>query len=285
MPMETPYYFVRLKRPPDAELESHSLDTLPAHRQRVLLWRVARKWARNQLEAWMPEVTSRPCRPRPYEDAWYEKAVPGDDGLFHLWHSEQGMVCGDGSEGMPGPWLHRKKFNWKDFNGRRKRRTYEVHTYRAGSMVQAPLAHPDFHCWRACSSWPEWLDLRKPRARARWWFVERLGLGCAVCGGVGVANIDHDPFTGLVRGMLCDTCNNEIDLCPHASGCRWADYLNDPPAGYLQAEYPGLGEKYRRTLERLEAAVEEWDPDLFADLRCRNERRRWQEKRCFTSDC
>ncbi|QVJ00369.1 hypothetical protein KGD82_16545 [Nocardiopsis eucommiae] len=113
------------------------------------------------------------------------------------------------------------------------------------------------------------MGANKPYTRARWGFVQKLGRGCAVCGGSGVGVMDHDPFTGWVRGLLCDHCNNSIDRCPHLSGCGWADYLNDPPAWHLKADYPGLGNKYRGTVDRLRKALDEWDPMLFAEVRRR----------------
>lgn len=267
---------MRLQRDPEPTLNPHGLEALPKSRQMVFLWRFARHGTRAQVASHMAALTARPCRVSPYKAPWFETAVPGDDGLHHLWHPERGMVCGNPDMSAPqGPWVHKEVFRWKD-NNRPRRRTYTTLVRRTGESVEPSLVRPGDRCWLTDSSdrnwrpaWPLWMGDEAPYTRARWWFVERLGRGCAVCGGAGVGVMDHDPFTGWVRGMLCEDCNNHIDTCPHVSGCRYADYLNDPPASHLKAEYPGLGNKYQKTLERLEAAVERWDPWLFAEIRCR----------------
>lgn len=59
--------------------------------------------------------------------------------------------------------------------------------------------------------------------RSRRQDVPRCGLRTGVI-------IDHEHFTGLVRGLLCAHCNTRIDYCPHLTNRRWATYLNEPPA-------------------------------------------------------
>ncbi|MFV2198423.1 endonuclease domain-containing protein [Nocardiopsis sp. LOL_012] len=110
-----------------------------------------------------------------------------------------------------------------------------------------------------------------PKTRQRWKVAEQAGFGCAVCGGAGLGVMDHDPFTGLIRGMLCTHCNNNVDLCPHAVGCRWGEYLDDPPAAHLGLVYPRLSATVQRTLERTQERC--WDPMLFADVQAYRARR------------
>ena len=65
-----------------------------------------------------------------------------------------------------------------------------------------------------------------------------LGSECHACGDVTGSFIDHDHFTGYVRGLLCKGCNHMVDMCPHPSGCVYAGNLNDPPASPLRLKYP-----------------------------------------------
>lgn len=62
------------------------------------------------------------------------------------------------------------------------------------------------------------------------------GRECAVCHKpftrTDVPRRDHDHLTGLIRGMLCNGCNQSFGL--HHDNAAWframADYLDDPPA-------------------------------------------------------
>lgn len=64
--------------------------------------------------------------------------------------------------------------------------------------------------------------------------VEQLhdiqGLLCATCHKALAVVVDHDHETGMVRGLLCRSCNVQVDACPHPAGCPFAEYLNTPPA-------------------------------------------------------
>ena len=93
-------------------------------------------------------------------------------------------------------------------------------------------------CGYASTRWPPQLDGSGARARLRRLVVEALGPRCATCPDWGRL-VDHDHLTGLVRGYLCGSCNTLVDTCRHLSGCRFSDYLNDPPAQPLALSYPG----------------------------------------------
>lgn len=70
--------------------------------------------------------------------------------------------------------------------------------------------------------------------------VEELGACCSCCGVSGGRFVDHDHFSGMVRGLLCRVCNEKVDQCLHvgAETCQYAAYLNDPPAKGLGLTYP-----------------------------------------------
>lgn len=70
--------------------------------------------------------------------------------------------------------------------------------------------------------------------------VERFGPVCVACGEIFGRVIDHDHFSGMVRGLVCRDCNHVVELCLHADSavCHRARYLNDPPARELRLRYP-----------------------------------------------
>ncbi|WP_179730152.1 endonuclease domain-containing protein [Nocardioides kongjuensis] len=68
--------------------------------------------------------------------------------------------------------------------------------------------------------------------------VDALGPTCHCCGERYPYAIDHDHETGIVRGYLCRDCNARIERCVHLSGCRFAEYLNSPPAEPLGLRHP-----------------------------------------------
>jgi hypothetical protein len=88
------------------------------------------------------------------------------------------------------------------------------------------------------SPWPAHQSVTGSVGRQRALLVRALGPYCGTCRQQWGTHVDHDHFTGRVRGLLCGGCNTYVDKCPHPSGCAFADYLNDPPAIHLQLRYP-----------------------------------------------
>lgn len=61
--------------------------------------------------------------------------------------------------------------------------------------------------------------------------AERQNGVCAICLGQskdGILRVDHDHQTGVVRGLLCDTCNRSLGLLGDSSEIlrKAADYLD-----------------------------------------------------------
>lgn len=89
----------------------------------------------------------------------------------------------------------------------------------------------------ARQGWPGYLGSGTAMGRQRAQLVAELGPSCGACRRRPGTVVDHDHFTGLVRGLLCVHCNTWIDRCPHLTGCVWGDYLNHPPTAHLRLAY------------------------------------------------
>lgn len=92
----------------------------------------------------------------------------------------------------------------------------------------------------------QWPDVRIPRWYA-WWRLHDLQDGtCATCDAPAYA-IDHDHTTGLVRGLLCVSCNKREGACAaqarfgsHPGRPCFQDYWDNPPTAGLRWLYgPG----------------------------------------------
>lgn len=145
-----------LRRDLDPTLDPHGLDVLPESRRVAFLWRFARHGTRAQVESYMAALTVRSCGVNPYKAPWFDTAVPGDDGLHHLWHPDRGMVCGNPGMSAPqGPWVHKEVFRWKD-NNRLRQRVFSTLVRRTGEPVEPSLVRPGDRCWLVYSNDPDW---------------------------------------------------------------------------------------------------------------------------------
>jgi hypothetical protein len=89
------------------------------------------------------------------------------------------------------------------------------------------------------------------------WLLDTQGGGCYGCGRSGVTrnlHVDHDHKTGVVRGILCISCNSALQkLKDDASIARnLARYLEAPPAVALLGErlYSGPAPRRKRKRKR-----------------------------------
>jgi hypothetical protein len=149
-----------------------------------------------------------------------DRAVQDRSGVYHLFSGDRSICLGSAT---PSEWC----------DGQVRFGAGEA----AVNVAQVPLEQ---RCARAAGRWPSPATGRDARATVRRQLVEALGPGCATCPDPWATKIDHDHFTGLVRGYLCTSCNTVVDLCPHLSGCRFSEYLTEPPARALAITYPAL---------------------------------------------
>jgi hypothetical protein len=89
----------------------------------------------------------------------------------------------------------------------------------------------------------QWREEKIPRWYA-WWRLHDIQDGtCATCDAPAYA-IDHDHQTGLVRGLLCVSCNRLEGICgrralagTHPGKPCFQAYWDRPPAGPLRWRY------------------------------------------------
>lgn len=141
-------------------------------------------------------------------------ALLGTDDLFHLMLDRR-IACG----------------------GNRLQRRHP----RIAAMA-APVSLFDIPREQQCrterNTWPSGTLVHSDLGLLRSNLIDAFGVGCATCRNPWAAIVDHDHQTGLVRGYLCRDCNRVIDGCPHLAGCRFADYLQQPPAARLSITHP-----------------------------------------------
>jgi hypothetical protein len=225
-----------------------------------LLRRYARLWGAEPEEVAQLVRTQaqRPCLIAP-DRAPTSTARLGDDGRYHLCRDGQPVCATSRVRGVPGRYRHNTRCSWWYLDGQRRfgvshAPDVDLHAVKVtwtvelldGEHLPAAIA-PSLRCSVPLLRWPPYAGSATPIARIRARLIEVLGPDCALCGDPG-QHVDHDHDSGLVRGLLCGWCNNLVDLCPHPTGCPFADYLNNPPAEHLAIRYPNRGRNRPRPM-------------------------------------
>jgi hypothetical protein len=280
-----------------------SFDQLTRERQLGLLWRLAGPMAgyldRDDAAEYVAKLSPMPCMPpgrleritaggalrfrasgssavRQSRDA-----VPGSDGRYHL-RVGGVIICGDGQS--PGATIQHAALCWWCTDGK----TYRVQDFipedagpldhgsrevswpvtLSGPAKDPALVPPRERCsvYVGSDMWPRFHGGQKGKLVVA--LVTALGGDCHACGDPAGSFIDHDHFTGYVRGLLCKGCNHIVDMCPHPSGCAYARYLNDPPASPLRLKYP-----MDRTLKERQKRMDALGISSFDELWTRRRQR------------
>ncbi|MGW4412999.1 endonuclease domain-containing protein [Nonomuraea sp. NPDC004702] len=236
--------------------------TFPEHRRYELLARLV--WSAGSddprvLAAVVAERAARPCQVMVAAPVSERVAVLGDDGRYHLLvdgrYRCMALARGRRTLRPHGSALpHEQNCSWWTSDGK----IYRVNPPpgesfergRQGSVTVRwavlptrertdPALVPVRQRCRTGTNWHDWPPYRgSVLGSIVHVLAEAFGPSCQMCGsGLGLY-VDHDKQTQLVRGLACHHCNTWVDTCPHPSGCRWAEYLNNPPAVPLGLLYP-----------------------------------------------
>ncbi|WP_236569853.1 endonuclease VII domain-containing protein [Streptomyces mexicanus] len=168
------------------------------------------------------------------DQRYARRPLDGTDG-YHLWSPIRGLDTAYCSH-----WRSHGPNSWRE--------------EELTPPVPATQIPPDQRCgnWKSPRYMPrpwigplpeQWPGPKIPRWYA-WWRLHDLQDGtCATCDAPAYA-IDHDHNTGLVRGLLCVSCNHREGMCSHRAQYGkhpgvpcFQTYWDHPPAGPLHWMY------------------------------------------------
>lgn len=250
-----------------------ALADFPAHRRFDLLWRYALTHRPDEVDTLVQRAATRGC-PVPSARQESVTAELGDDGRFHLATADH-WRCRSTIASAPGVWRHEHSCHWWTDGVRYRLQPPQLphpdhgrlHTITVTYTVRATGTYADpadvLRTQRCQLSWG-WPGLRTTSSvhgRLRRELAQAFGAMCAACRCRPGSELDHDHFTGLLRGLVCAYCNSRLDRCLHPDGCAYAEYLNAPPAVRIALVYP----QKRRLRSTDQARIDRTGIDPFTD--------------------
>ncbi|AGL13724.1 endonuclease [Actinoplanes sp. N902-109] len=239
------------------------LHDMPPYRQMALVWRYLLEYTVGEIDAMIRAAEGKTCRSYRFAGCGTYTCQRGDDGRHHLLCNNIPVCAVMPSRRRratqpPGSWRHSQScLSWTDGTryrvqappeawdretralvvgvSRRIEVTWQVTLI--GEPTDPGLVRSRHRC-PIPADWPGYQGIDRPGGRERARLVAELGAQCHLCQQSPGAILDHDHFTGLIRGLLCIGCNNNLEECLHVTGCPRADYLNAPPAARLRLYYP-----------------------------------------------
>ncbi|WP_169745936.1 endonuclease domain-containing protein [Actinocatenispora sera] len=251
------------------------LGQMPEHRRLSVVWQLILDHDADGIERAIRDQLGTSCLTdvaEPWEVVDFDLlAVEGDDGRYHLQRGTT-LVCGGVRRGKnPAGVVHKQWCSWwSDGNqyriqppswawgeamvltaDRRGDRTVSWRVHPTGKVTTPDLVPPRRRCPEGAHlQWPAHVAGTKRLAQIRRRLLAEFGTACQACHRRFAVIVDHDHFTGRVRGMLCQICNSTIDRCLHLTGCARAAYLNAPPAAPLGLLYPKSNHEQLRSTDR-----------------------------------